>query len=274
MNVCVRNTFVSLWLLFGAASLSAQGVSFYFPYINNAIPTTNKLMPLRVVNFDSVVSLQLVIRWDPKVLKYVNIDQLNLPELSGADFNINNAIDSGYVRLQWEGPSSLSPGTSLPDSSVIFRFRFNIIGPDTSSTPVKITQLLTFPATSLEVVKVRPDNSAVAYEIDDCIINNGFVAVGYTVSANEPQALELPLTLAPNPFSVSTQLSYNLEETSDVQLVISDVNGKIVHQEQFFRRQPGQHGMVIEKDRLGAPGIYALRLQAGRKIATRTLVVF
>jgi hypothetical protein len=274
MNVCVRNTFISLWLLFGAASLSAQGVSFYFPYLNDVMPGTNKLMPLRVVNFDSVVSLQLVIRWDPAVLKYVNIDQLNLPGLSGADFNINNAIDSGYVRLQWEGPSTLPPGTSVPDSSVILRFRFNIIGPDTSSSPVKITELLTFPITNLEVVKVLPDTSAVAYEVDDCIITNGFVAVGYTVSANEPQALELPLTLAPNPFLVYTQLDYNLEETSDVQLVISDVNGKIVQQEQFFRLPPGQHGMVIEKDRLGAPGVYALRLQAGPKIATRTLVVY
>lgn len=253
--------------------MSAQGVSFYFPHLNNAAPGTNKLMPLRVVNFDSVVSLQLVIRWDPKVLKYVNIDQLNLPDLSGSDFNINNAIDSGYVRLQWEGNTTLTPGISVPDSSNILRLRFNVIGPDTSSTPVKITQLLTFPATSLEVVKVRPDNSAVAYELDDCSITNGFVAVGYTVSANEPQAQELPLSLAPNPFLVSTQLSYNLEETSDVQLVISDVNGKIVRQEQFFRLPPGQHGMVIEKDRLGAPGVYALRLQAGRKIATRTLVV-
>jgi hypothetical protein len=274
MNVCIRNTFVSLWLLFGAVSLSAQGVTFYFPHINNASPGSNKLMPLRVVNFDSVVSVQLVVRWNPAVLKYVSIDQLNLPGLNGLDFNINNALDSGYVRMAWEAPSSLPPGTSVPDSSAIFRFRFNIIGPDTSSSPVWITELLNFPITNLEVVKVKPDKSNVAYEVDDCTLLNGFVAVGYTVSANEPQANTLPVTLAPNPFLVSAQFDYFLEETSDVQVVISDVNGKIVSQDQFFRLPPGQHGMVIEKDRLGAPGIYALSIRAGRKIATRTLVVF
>ncbi|MBN8677756.1 MAG: T9SS type A sorting domain-containing protein [Chitinophagales bacterium] len=273
MNVCIRNTFISLWLLLGASSLSAQGVSFYFPHINDATPGTNRLMPLRVVNFDSVVALQLVIRWNPAVLKYVNIDQFNLPGLAGADFNANNALDSGYVRLQWEGPTTLPPGIAVPDSSTIFRFRFNVIGQDTSSSPVWITELLNFPITNLEVVKVQPDTSNVAYGVDDCTITHGFVAVGFTVSANEPQANELPVTLAPNPFLVSSQLSYFLEETSDVQLVISDVNGKIVHKEQFFQLQSGQHGMVIEKESLGAPGIYALSLRAGRKIATRTLVV-
>lgn len=125
----------------------------------------------------------------------------------------------------------------------------------------------------VELSGTEMPGGSVAYGVDDCTITHGFVAVGFTVSANEPQANELPVTLAPNPFLVSSQLSYFLEETSDVQLVISDVNGKIVHKEQFFQLQPGQHGMVIEKDRLGAPGIYALSLRAGRKIATRTLVV-
>jgi hypothetical protein len=72
MNVCARNTFVSLWLFFGAMSLSAQGASFYFPTINNAVPGTNRQVALKAVNLDSIVAMQMVIRWNPQVLEFIN----------------------------------------------------------------------------------------------------------------------------------------------------------------------------------------------------------
>lgn len=274
MNVCVRNTFVSLWLFFGAMSLSAQGACFYFPFINNAAPGSNKLMPLKAVNLDSVVAMQMVIRWDPAVLKFLTVDNFNFSNLNGSDFNTTRALDSGYVRLQWEGPSTLPPAASAPDSSVIFRLRFNIIGPDTSSSPVKITEILDFPATNFEVVKVLPDTSNVAYDLEDCLPTNGFIAVGFTVATGEPAVGEIPLSLLPNPFSESAQLQFEIDETTDVQVFAADATGRIVFEKNFFDTTPGQHGMVIEKGMLGAPGVYSLTLRAGRKTATRTLVLF
>ncbi|MFN0214090.1 MAG: T9SS type A sorting domain-containing protein [Saprospiraceae bacterium] len=273
MNVCLRNTFVSLWLLIGAVSLSAQGASFYFPFINNAAPGSIKLLPLKVVNLDSVVAMQLVIRWDPAVLKYINIDNFNFSDLNLGDFNVSRAIDSGYVRLQWEG-SSVPPGVSAPDSSTIFRMRFNVIGPDTSSTPVKITELLEFPPTYFEIVKVRPDTSNEDYTLMECPRTNGFVAVGFTVAANEPAANEVPLSLSPNPFSVSSQLQFELDQTADVQVFITDALGRMVFEKRFFKLPPGQHGMVIENSMLAVSGLYSLRLQAGRKTTTRSFVLF
>lgn len=273
MNVCVRNTFVSLWLFFGAASLSAQGASFYFPFINNATAGSNKLMPLRAVNLDSVVALQLVVRWDPTVLRYITVENFGLANLTLADFNTTHALDSGYVRLQWEGPTTLPPGTSLADSAIVFRMRFNLIGPDSSCSPVRITEILDFPPLNFEVVKVQPDTSNLAYTLADCPRTNGFICIGTTSSAQENTDFQMPLSCAPNPFSVSTRLEYFLDETTDVQVVISDVSGRIVFEKNFFNLPPGQHGMVIENGMLGAPGVYALTLQAGRKIATRTLVL-
>ena len=274
MNVCIRNTFVSLWLLFGAMSLPAQGVSFYFPFINNAAPGSNKSMPLKVVNFDSVVALQLVIRWDPKVLKYLTIDSLKLNDLTLSNFNTARALDSGYVRLQWEGPTSLPPGTSVADNSTIFRMRFNVIGPVMSSSPVLITEILDFPPLNFEVVKVMPDTSNVAYGIEDCPRTHGFIAVAFTVKADEPAAAEVPVSLAPNPFLVYTQLQFDLTEMADVQVLISDALGRIVLNRNFFKLPPGQHGMVIENGMLGAPGLYSLTVRAGPKTATRSLVLF
>ena len=274
MNVCIRNTFVSLWLLFGAVSLSAQGASFYFPFINNAVPGSNKLMPLKVLNFDSVVALQMVVRWDPKVLKYLTIDNFGLDGLTLGDFNTARALDSGYVRLQWEGANSLPPGHSEADSTTIFRMRFNVIGADSTCSPVEITELLTFPPLNFELVKVLPDTSNVGYNLDESPHTNGFVCIGFTSSTGEPAANEIPLSLSPNPFSVSTQLKFDLDETTDTQMFISDALGRIVFKRDFFKLPPGQHGMVIENGMLGAPGLYFLTLRAGRKTATRSLVLF
>ena len=274
MNVCIRNTFVSLWLFFGAVSLSAQGASFYFPFINNADSGTNKLMPLKVVNLDSVVAMQMVIRWDPKVLKYFTIDQLNLGDLSGSDFNTTHALDSGYVRLQWEGATSLPPGTSAPDNSTIFRMRFTVIGQDSTCSPVQITELLTFPALNFEVVKVLPDTSNVGYNLSQCPHTNGFICVGFTSATHDPQASEIPVSLSPNPFLVSTEFQFDLTETADAQVFISNAMGQIVFEKNFSKLPPGQHGMVIENSMLGAAGVYSLMLRAGRKTATRTLVLF
>lgn len=277
MNVCIRNTFVSLWLVFGTVTLSAQGPCFYFPLLDsvNSGAIAPISLPLKVVNLDSVVSMQFAIRWDPKVLQYHSIVNFNFSNLSIADINISRALDSGYVRLQWEGPSSLPPGASVPDSSTIFRIRFKAIGPDTSSSPVKITELLNFPPTYYEVVKVEADSTNEDYLLSDCPPQNGFVAIGFgLVSASEPTVNEIPLTLAPNPFSVSAQLNFILDETADTQVFITDVMGRIVFQKNFFKCLPGQHGMVIENSMLAAPGVYSLTVQAGRKIATRSFVTF
>ena len=195
---------------------------------------SNRLMPVKAINLDSILSLQLLIRWDPTVLRYVTIDQLGIPGLAFNDFNTANALDSGYIRLQFEGNTALPPGTSVADSTTVFRLRFNVIGPDTSSSPVKITELLTFPPLIYELIKVRPDTSTVGYYIGDCAHTNGFVAVGYTVSATEPQANTLPISLAPNPFLVSTTLQYFLEETTDIQIVISNMLGQVVFQKQIL----------------------------------------
>ena len=274
MNVCLRNTFVSLWLLFGAISLSAQGASFYFPYINNAAQGSNKLMPLKVVNLDSVVALQMVVRWDPKLLKFLTIDAFGLEGLNLGDFNTARAVDSGYVRLQWEGSNALPPGTSVADSSTIFRIRFNVIGPDSTCSPVQITEILDFPPLNFEVVKVQPDTSNIGYDLDDCPHTNGFICIGFTSATGEPGIDEVPLSLSPNPFSVSAQLQFELDEKVDTQVFITDMMGRIVFDKRFFELPPGQHGMVIENGMLGAPGLYSLTLRAGRKTTTRQLVLF
>jgi hypothetical protein len=271
MNIRICSVIAALWLL-GSSSLKAQ-VELSLPYVNNAAPGSVKNLPVRVANFDSIVSMQFVIRWNPAIIKYTGIDNFGtLPNLGLTNFNATKAVDSGYVRLLWEGPNSF-PGVTLPDGSTIFRLKYTVIGPDTSSTPVRFTEITySFPFTEFEIVKVvAPDGTLAAFTEQDCRLVNGFVAVGYTVSADEPNDGELEMQVAPNPFSDKTIASFSLERTSDVQVTVTDLAGRVIHQQELRALNSGIHQLTFGREIFPAKGAYFLTIQAGSQTTVRPL---
>lgn len=276
MSFRLRIAFAVLWL-FCSCALQAQ-IGFSMPFINAAAPASNKSITIKVTNFDSIVSMQYVIRWNPAVLQYITIDNFTLPALEILDFNVQHALDSGYVRLLWEGPNSF-PGVTAPDGTTIFRMRFTIIGPDTSSTPVKFTEITnTFPSIDFEVVKVSgtgPNGVTTAYDEHDCAITNGFVAVGFTVAAGEPSDEDaLALSVAPNPVQDGTKATFYLNEASDVQAIITDATGRIVYQKNLQKLPPGENAIDIDKAVFQAKGAYFLTIRTGSQQSVRPLICY
>ncbi|MEY4203885.1 MAG: hypothetical protein RL013_1588 [Bacteroidota bacterium] len=271
MNIRICSVIVAVWLL-GSSSLNAQ-VELSLPYVNNAAPGSVKNLPVRVANFDSIVSMQFVIRWNPAIIKYTGIDGFGtLPNLGLTNFNATKAVDSGYVRVLWEGPNAF-PGVTLPDGSSIFRLKYDVIGPDTSSTPVKFTEITySFPFTEFEIVKVvAPDGTLAAFSEQDCRLVNGFVAVGYTVSADEPNDGEFEMQVAPNPFSDKTTASFSLDRTSDVQVTVTDLAGRVIHQRSLSGLNSGTHQLTFGREIFPAKGAYFLTIQAGSQTTVRPL---
>lgn len=239
-----------------------------------AAPGTDKNITVKVTNFDSVVSMQYVIRWNPTVLKYVTVNNFGaVPGLGLSNFNAANALDSGFVKMQWEG-SVYPPGISVSDGTTIFRLRFTVIGPDTSSSTIKFTEITnTFPTLDFEIVKVKPDTTAQVFEEQQCILTNGFVAVGYTVPTVEPTEQDvLALTVTPNPFSENTTAEFYLEQTADIQAIIADVAGRIVFQKDMPNLSPGKHGIDIDKAIFPAKGAYFLTVRTGSELSVRTII--
>ncbi len=271
MNFRLRIAFAVLWLC-SVNALSAQ-IGLSLPFINGAAPGTNKSLSVRVSNFDSIVSMQYVIRWNPAVLEYTNIDLFNLPGLSIQNFNAQRALDSGFVRLLWEGPNSF-PGVSLLNDVSIFRLKFKVIGPDTSSTFIRFTEITNaFPATDFEIVKViRPDSTLAAFNELQCNLVHGFVAVGYTVATTSPDNDPLALSLSPNPFSENTRAEFYLEQTADIQVVIADAAGRILFQEDLPQLPAGKQGVNINKAVFPAKGAYFLTIRTGSQTSSRTLI--
>ncbi len=76
----------------------------------------------------------------------------------------------------------------------------------------------------------------------------------------------------PNPFASSTTVSYTLEESADVQLVLYDVLGRQMALVDKGSRPAGTYTVEVDGTRL-ASGVYWLRLEAGHDRRVRTLVV-
>ena len=272
MNFRLRIAFAVLWLCFNAA-LSAQ-IGFSLPHFNSVASGSNKALSVKVTNFDSIVSMQYVIRWNPAVLRYITIDSFQLPSLGLSNFNAQNALDSGIIKLQWEGPNFF-PGISRPDNSTIFRLRFNVIGLDTSSTFIKFTEITnTFPTTEFELVKViRPDSTLAPFNILQCNLKHGFVAVGFTVATTAPEDQDpFALSLSPNPFSENIKAEFYLAQTADIQIVITDASGRILYQEDLPQFPAGTQAININKAVFPAKGAYFFTIRTGLQTSSRTLI--
>lgn len=267
-----------LWLrTFGVSALTlhsiflfAQPFGFSLPVINNAFPGAIVNPAISVTNFDSVTSLQFVLRWNPAVLQFQEVYAWNLPGLDAEDFGLTQVLDSGLLRVKYAAPAILS-GTSVPDGTHIFRVRLKVVGGINTSSTLQITE--SFP-TAFEVTQGQPDSSILAYPINTVQIDNGFVAVGYTVAANGPvEIAELPVQISPNPFTDNTQLTFHLETAATVHLVLTDLSGRTVRMEDW-PLPAGNQSIGISALGLSTRGAYFLNLRTATQACVRTLFLF
>jgi hypothetical protein len=82
---------------------------------------------------------------------------------------------------------------------------------------------------------------------------------------------------APNPFMRSTLLSFELPRTEHVRLEVFDMSGRRVRTLLSESQPPGRHTVTWdgadEHGRRSAAGLYHYRLQAGRFVAARQVVL-
>ena len=108
----------------------------------------------------------------------------------------------------------------------------------------------------------------VQYSKNEFIVSNAkifsaapeFTAPAFYLRQNEP-----------NPFSKSTTIRYSIPEAASVQLTIYDALGREVEKLVDERQTAG----IYERDWNPAglpPGVYVCRLQAGNRIAVRTMI--
>jgi Cohesin domain len=266
MHLWLRVLFASQ-LLFAFFPLSGQ-VSLSLPVINNAMTGLVVGPTIKVTKFDSIVSMQFIVRWNPKVLAFQDVSEFKLPGLDKSKhFSFVQTQDSGILRFQWIAPS-VTTGAKLADGTDIFRIDLKIIGAVSTGSTLSIGEKN---PTFFEISQIQ-NKKEVRIPLDRAIIKQGFVAVGYTLSSPESLEAEAALSLKayPNPSGEALNLAFQLERADDVRLTLLDSGGRTVWQMEE-RFSAGQHGIEIASTRFREKGVYFLLFNTGRYSLLRVL---
>lgn len=123
------------------------------------------IVPIRVRNFVDLIGLQGTIDWDITVANLDTVFQYGLPSMSVANFGLGQ-VASGKLTFSWDDPTFI--GVSVPDSTVIFAIRYDVVGGPGSVTPVAFKSV----PTPVEVT------------------DNNFMTIGFDTIAGE---IEVPI---------------------------------------------------------------------------------
>jgi hypothetical protein len=266
MTQRLRALFASLCLLLVISAFAQP--TFSFQTINNAVTGGLVVHRLKVGGFTNIISAQFAVCWDPKVLRFESVSNLNLPNLRDSVHFSTSHIQEGVLGFAWPSPNIIS-GTSVPDGTNIFQINFTVLGPLNSGSVVKIADK--FP-TVIEIGQLV-NGSITAIPNNTIIFQNGFVAVGYTVPTAEIAAHKMAVEVSPNPFHERTHVVFTVEKAMWLNWKIADNSGRILlKNEEFF--QSGQHGMEIVSTQLRGVGTYFFIVETADSRIVRPIFLF
>ncbi len=144
------------------------------------------------------------------------------------------------------------------------------ISSDTDIAGVAIPVLATFTGVLGQFSSTAPD---IGYQLTPVNATDveGQTGVGVEEAGDAPDVFTL-IGAYPNPFSASTIISYTLSEPSLVSLEVYDMLGKKVRVLEDGVRQSGRHDVEFQGENLPS-GIYLYRLEAGRQVSSRSVII-
>jgi gliding motility-associated-like protein len=111
----------------------------------SGIPGANVTVPIRVIDFEDMMTMQFTVAWDPNLLTYTNVSGFGLANISASSFGTGD-VNSGFLTFSWN-TASLND-TTITDSTAIFSVVFDVattVCPDALVTidesPAALTQL-------------------------------------------------------------------------------------------------------------------------------------
>ena len=196
-------------------------------------------------NATDVFSADVELTYDARLLKVFNVSQTSLTSESVIEYNDKNV---GKLRFALVNGLALSGAGSLAD------VQFELMSGASSAAAFE----------SIKLTKVE--------------LNAGLIK---TTLGKVPQRLAL-LQNYPNPFNPETWIPYELNQPSDVEVLIYNINGQVVRRLRLGQQIPGSY---ITKDKAAywdgvnakgekvSSGVYFYQLKAGEKSLIRKMVI-
>ncbi len=202
-------------------------------------------VPVYAENFKNISGFQYTIRFNNSVLSFENIESGKL-NVNSSNIGIRN-INKGILTMSWNDAN----GQTVSPDEVLFTLKFKANKADKLQNLISLTSDIT-----------RKE----AYNTDLEVMN---VDLKYRNAEAEEFVL---YQNTPNPFSVYTDINFNLPENSDITMSIYDLTGKVV---KVIRGQyeKGMNTIRIKKSDLNVSGVLYYRLETEGYTATRKMVI-
>ncbi len=95
-----------------------------------------------------------------------------------------------------------------------------------------------------------------------------------SVSRLNPQSIgTLKMQIYPNPVEDELKIKYNLDQKLDVDIIIRDLSGKKLYEENYIDKEAGEHLFIKSVNDIGESGIYIIKIQTAFESATQKLIL-
>jgi hypothetical protein len=202
----------------------------------------------RSENFDQLLGYQYSLKFDPDALAFQQVIPGKNETLQPEMFGFRN-VEKGIITTSWI--SKHASDVTLEDDTELYAFAF---------TALKTTKLSNVITVNSQIT------SAEAYKVG----TRSEVSLRFT--GNENTFKFNLLQNRPNPFADKTIVEFFVSGDQNVILTVTDVNGQVFQIfEDFYQR--GIHQKALDRDVLGASGIYYVTLTDGKESMTKKMVL-
>ena len=193
-------------------------------------------LPILIENGNNIFSFEGCLEYDPQCLMF---SEFQLPT-DKSDYQIQLSNEDG--KIQWVGAGTNQDGASGIFITACFDYK----------------QEATEHSTTVSLLKMRINEEVEQFNI-------GQTRVNYLVGIDSQKGLPDKYALSqnyPNPFNPITVIEYALPKTSNVQISIFDVNGRVIDKLVNRTQQPGYYSVQFDASSYSS-GVYFYQILAG-----------
>lgn len=246
-----------------SCSLNAQGFGVL---VDSADVATNQIvcLPVRAQGFSDIISFQYSLTWNPQVLTFERVQNLNLPGWMPSDFG---ASTPGLLLVGWADPDGLP--RNRDNGAVLYEVCFKVIGGLGSNTLI-VPGSEGFPPTS---GGAEAYNSALENVWNPALNKPGYVEVTTLSSTSEAAALGITsFQLSPNPTQGAAQATIKSQVSASATLTVTDALGRSVLEKKVTVRI-GENKFDIPAEVVRAKGMYQVSIKTEKGVTSQMLSV-
>lgn len=219
---------------------------------------TQITVPVKVKNFQNIISIQGTIQFDPAIVTFASVQQFGLSGMNSSSFG-TTGVSGGKLTFSWY--DGTLAGVSVADSTTIFSITFNIIG---SNTQVSALSFVNTP-TLIEVV----DNTYAT--LPTTLVNGSVTVQSLSTTTNNALFLKSQLEIFPNPSNGVFNIGYSDDSATNFTVNIMNMIGDVVFTKEYSKTNAASI-LPIDISNI-SNGVYQVEIKNENKVWRSPIII-